>query len=318
MDLPVWLDDLVPLLDPTAPPRVLTLREAESLGYPFHVVRRRVRRGRWQRLAPGVYCTTPPAGRIDHLTAAVKHGGTGAVVSGTAALYEYGVRAAPLPRRELLLVPLDSGARSHGRIVVRRTPNLTTPCARPGPALAPIARATVDHARLLARLDDVRAVVAEVVQRGLVNVEQLWAEVELGARNGRALVRRAVLEVTAGSRSAPEAQAACLLTAAGLGPYEQNPLLVIAGKEYYPDFLWRSLRAILEIDSFEHHFLPKDWQGTLERHFKLEAAGYSVIHVPPSALADGAAFVAQVRVWLEARRRDQLTSGASFRQGSRT
>ncbi|MDT4958021.1 MAG: hypothetical protein QOD31_1820 [Pseudonocardiales bacterium] len=318
MDLPVWLDDLVPLLDPTAPPRVVTLHEAQALGYPFHVVRRRVRRGRWQRLAPGVYCTTPPAGRIDHLTAAAKHGGAGAVVSGTAALYEYGVRAAPVPQRELVLVPLDRGARSHRRIVVRRTPNLPAPCARPGPALAPIARAAVDHARLLSRLDDVRAVVAEVVQRELVDVEQLWAEVELGARNGRALVRRAVLEVTAGSQSAPEAQAACLLTAAGLGPFEQNPHLVIAGQDYFPDFLWRSLRAILEVDSFEHHYKPQDWRGTLKRHFALEAVGYSVVHVPPSALADGAAFVSQVRVWLSARRRDQLSSGAGLGHGSLT
>lgn len=301
MDPPAWLDDLVPLLDPTEPPRVVTLHEAEALGYPFHVVRRRVRRGRWQRLAPGVYCTTPPAGRIDHLTAAAKHGGVGAVVSGTAALYEYGVRAAARPQRELVLVPLDGGARSHGRIVVRRTPNLPPPCTRPGPALAPVARAAVDHARRLTRLDDVRAVVAEVVQRDLATVEQLRAEVELGGRNGRALVRRAVLEVTAGSQSAPEAHAACLLTAAGLGPFEQNPLLKFAGRKYYPDFLWRALRAILEIDSFEHHFKRADWQATLERHFALEAAGYSVIHVPPSALADGAAFVSKVRVWLSTR-----------------
>ncbi|PZS27030.1 MAG: hypothetical protein DLM58_19460 [Pseudonocardiales bacterium] len=155
MELPVWLDDLVPLLDPTAPPRVITLREAEILGYPFHVVRRLVRRDRWQRLAPGVYCTAPPAGRIDHLAAAVKHGGGSAVVSGTAALREFGVRAAPVPSRELLLVPLDCGARSHGRIVVRRTPNLPEACLRPGPALAPVARAAVDHARTLPCLDDV-------------------------------------------------------------------------------------------------------------------------------------------------------------------
>lgn len=310
MDPPAWLDDLVPLLDPTAPPRVVTLDEASALGFPFHVVRRRVRRGRWQRLAPGVYCTEPPAARIDHLTAAVKHGGPRAVVTGTAALFEYGVRAAPMPQRELVLVPVDAGARSHGRIVVRRTPSLPVRSLRPGPALAPIARAAVDHARVLSRLDDVRAVVAEVVQRELTEVGQLWAEVELGARNGRALVRRAVLEVTAGSQSAPEAQAASLLTAAGLGPFEQNPHLVIAGQDYYPDFLWRSLRAILEIDSFEHHYKPRDWQGTLKRHFALEAAGDSVVHVPPSALADGAAFISQVRVWLDVRRHDQLAANA--------
>lgn len=309
MELPAWLDELVPLLDPTVAPRVLTVREAEAFGYPFHVVRRRVCRGRWQRLAPGVYCTAPPATRTDHLIAAVKHGGARAVVSGTAALFDYGFRTVPAPARELLLVPLTAGARSHGRIVVRRTPNLPPAAARPGPALAPVARAVVDHARTLKDLDDVRAVVAEAVQRELTNVEALWAEVELGARNGRYLVRRAVLEMTAGSRSAPEAKAACQLTAAGLGPFEQNAPVVAADRTYYADFLWRALRAILEIDSFEHHFRRADWQRTLDRHFALEAAGFTVTHVPPSALADGADFVARVRLWLQNRGRDQLASG---------
>jgi very-short-patch-repair endonuclease len=308
VDVPSWLDDVVPLLDPTALPRVLTLREAASLGHPFHVVRRQVRRGRWLRLAPGVYCTTPPATLIDHLTAATKHGGAGAVVSGTAAVHAYGLRSAPRPERELVLVPASCGARSCGRIVVRRTANLPSRAARPGPALAPVARAVVDHARTLTRLGDVRAVIAETVQRELTNVDQLWAEVEIGGRNGRALVRQAVLEVTAGSQSAPEAKAAGLLTAAGLGPFEQNALLIVGGRNYYPDFLWRAARAILEVDSFEHHFRRDDWQRTLDRHFVLEAAGYSVIHVPPSTLDHGAQFVARIRIWLQGR--DQLALGA--------
>jgi hypothetical protein len=310
MELPAWLDDVVPLLDSSAPPRIVTLAEAEALGYPFYVVRRLVRRGHWQRLAPGVYCTDPPTGLLDHLAAAVRHGGPGAVVSGTAAAHSHGLKSVLRPDRELVLVPLSCGARSHGRIVVRRTPNLPTRAPQPGPPLAPVARAVVDHARTLPSLRAVRAVVAEAVQRELAEVDELWAEVVLGARNGRALVRQAVLEVTAGSRSAPEAQAACLLAAAGLGPFEQNAVIVVDGRTYRPDFLWRPLRAILEIDSFEHHFERTDWQRTMDRHFALETAGYTVIHVPPSALDDGARFVGRVRVWLEARSRDQLTLGA--------
>ncbi len=95
-----------------------------------------------------------------------------------------------------------------------------------------------------------------------------------------------------------------------MGPFEQNAVIVLAGRRYCPDFLWRRLRAILEIDSFEHHFQRADWQRTLDRHFALETAGYTVIHVPPSALDDGARFVDRVRVWLQARSRDQLTLGA--------
>jgi very-short-patch-repair endonuclease len=302
MEVPDWLDELAPLFDPTAPPRVVTLAEAAVLGFPFHVVRRRVHRGRWIRLAPGVYCTDPPAGRADHLRAATKHGGPGAVVSGAAALAEFGFRTAPQPARELVLVPAAAGARSCGRIVVRRTARLPGAAARPGPAVAPAARAVVDHARTLPNLDDVRAVVAEAVQREFCNVDELWEEVAAGARNGRALVRQAVHEVTAGARSAPEARAARLVKSAGLGPFRQNAPIRVRGRRYVADFLWPDLAAILEIDSVEHHFQRLDWQRTLARHFELEAGGYSVTHLPPSALRDGAAFIRLVQDWLKARR----------------
>lgn len=136
-----------------------------------------------------------------------------------------------------------------------------------------------------------RAEVAEVVQRRLCTSEELWDEVERGGRNGRALVRQAVSEVTSGSRSAPEARAARLLRRAGLGPFEQNARLLVGRRTYYADFLWPALAAILEIDSVEHHFRKTDWQRTLARHFALEAAGYSVTHVPPSALDDATGFI---------------------------
>jgi hypothetical protein len=182
MHLPAWLDQVAPLLDFAALPRVVTLAEAEAQGFPFHVVRRRVRRGTWQRLAPGVYCTDPPVQQVDHLAAASKHGGPGAVVSGTAAVRAYGFRTAPIPDHELLLVPLRCGARSHGRIIVRRSARLPAAEPRPGPPLAPAPRAVIDHARTLPRLDDVRAVVAEAVERAFCTSQELLWEVERGGR----------------------------------------------------------------------------------------------------------------------------------------
>jgi very-short-patch-repair endonuclease len=76
----------------------------------------------------------------------------------------------------------------------------------------------------------------------------------------------------------------------------------VAGRRYVVDFLWPQLQAILEVDSVEHHFRKADWQRTLARHFELEAGGYSVTHVPPSALDDGPGFVRLVRTWLTTRR----------------
>jgi hypothetical protein len=36
----------------------------------------------------------------------------------------------------------------------------------------------------------------------------------------------------------------------------------------------------------------------MRRHLLLESAGYSVVHVPPSALAAAEQFVAHIREWL--------------------
>jgi hypothetical protein len=62
------------------------------------------------------------------------------------------------------------------------------------------------------------------------------------------------------------------------------------------------LIAILEIDSVELQFTAAQWKATLARHALLESAGYSVIHLPPSALRDEKSFVHRVSVWLDARR----------------
>jgi len=70
---------------------------------------------------------------------------------------------------------------------------------------------------------------------------------------------------------------------------------------YIADLYWRELRAILEIDSREYHFSPADWRATMDRHLVLTTLGYSVVHRPPSALADPATFVRDVSAWLTGR-----------------
>ena len=301
MNLPEWLDDEMPLLDPTAPPRILTRRQAHEQGYSDRVIARHIETRRWHRLLPGVYLTHPPPIATDRLYAAALRGGPGAVLSGAAALYAHGLRAVGKPRYELVLVAAGSGVRSFGRVKVRHTARLPAPCLQPGPPLAPVERAVADHARSLLDVDDVRAIVAEAVQRGFCDVESIAVELQEGRRNGSSLLRRAVREVAAGAASAPEARAGTLLRAARVPPFEQNARVVVGSRDYFADFLWRELRAILEIDSREYHFAPQDWQATLRRDAALETAGYSVIHVVPSDLRDSAEFVRRVRQWLASR-----------------
>ena len=301
MELPAWLDDEVPLLDQTALPRIVTRRDAHGHGHSDRVIARRLASQRWCRLLPGVYLTQPPPTASDRLYAAVLRGGPGAIASGAAALHAYGFRAVGAPQRELVLVRDGNGVRSFGRVTFRHTARLPAPTLRPGPPLAPVERAVADHARSLRCLDDVRAVVAEAVQRGFCAIGAIADELHSGQRNGSALLRRAVHEVTLGAASAPEARAASLLRAARVPAFEQNAAVIVGTRRYVADFLWRKLSAILEIDSRDYHFSPEDWQATLRRHAELETAGYSVIHVVPSELRDADDFIRRVRRWLTAR-----------------
>ena len=134
----------------------------------------------------------------------------------------------------------------------------------------------------------------------------LAAELRNCPRNGSGLFRRALAEVSLGAASAPEGRAAAILRARpDVGPFEQNARIALpSGGWYVADFLWRALRAILEIDSLEYHLGPREWRATMDRHLELTTLGYSVVHRPPSALTDRGRFGADVAAWLAARSRE--------------
>lgn len=290
------LDTLCPSIDPLGIPRVIDRRQARALGFDDDRVRRRLRSGQWRRLAPGVILTDRTALRADYAKAALLHGGPESVLSGAAGLEQHGFRVRP--RRELVLVPFSSGVRSSGRIVVRHTKRLPDPDLAFYDRVAPVERAVADYVRTVAGLDDVRALLAHALQRRLCTVDDLARELHEGQRNGSALFRQALGEVGLGARSAPEARAGSVLRAAGIVDFEQNVEVVARGYRYIVDFLWRVLRKVLEIDSREYHFDERDWGRTLRRHADLETAGYSVIHVRPSELANPDEFTGRIREWL--------------------
>jgi very-short-patch-repair endonuclease len=294
-------------------PRLLTREHARALGMPDTLIRSRRRTGRWQAITRDVFLTIPPATRMDRIAAAALTGGKRGVVSGAAAVRVWGLR----PRREgavLILVPRDFGRRDSSWIRYRRTVRLPQPSVVHGIRVAPAARAVADHALELARLDDVRAVVAEAVQRGLASPHDLEAEYLAGPRNGSRQLRIAVEDLTAGARSAPEGRAARSMNRAKLGGFVQNAEVQVGGRRFLADFLWEDLGAILEIDSREYHFTERDWQQTLRRDQLLQASGYAVLHVTPVQLRDEAQFIATVRAWLNALlvRRDHPRVGGGF------
>ena len=93
-----------------------------------------------------------------------------------------------------------------------------------------------------------------------------------------------------------------MLRRAGITGFVQNAVITLPdGSTRVIDFYWPGLRACLEIDSVEWHFSQADWKATLDRHRLLTTAGFSVVHLPPSALDNEPKFIADVRSWLSAR-----------------
>ena len=297
------LDELVPLLDPTALPRVLGRAAAHSRGYNPNMIAHRLTTGQWRRILPRTYLSVDTLTWPDRLTAALTFAGPGALLSGAAALADEGLRAVGRPSAILVLVPVSTRLRSTAWVRIRPTQRLPERALLPGPARAPLSRAVADLALERRRLDDVRALLSEVVRRHLCTVDELADELECGPRNGSAHLRDALDEVTVGAWSAPEARAARVLRRAGVPPFEQNVRIDLPGGRFFVvDFLWRELKAILEIDSVEHHFDAPDRDATMDRHLVLETLGYSVVHRSPAVVQkQPAAFAGGIAAWLAAR-----------------
>lgn len=280
-------------------PRVVSREQALALGYTGRAIDHRSRSGTWRRLLPRTYLTSDTLTPADRLDAALLFAGRGAALSGAAALRESGVRAVAPSARVLVLVPPDNRIDSYEFAQIRRTHRPIDIARRPGRRRVVPARATADRALELAHIDDVRALVARVVGDGHATLDALVAELVAGPQRGSALLRRALAEVGAGAASAPEARAATVLRRAGVPAFEQNAEIRLPnGQRYVADFLWRDLRAILEIDSIEYHLGPAQWRATMDRHLILTTLGYSVIHRPPSALRAEVAFACAVQDWL--------------------
>lgn len=88
-----WYDDpaFSTLID--AQYGVLTAAQAKAGGVPHETLRRRVQRGLWQRLVPGVYTLQGgPPSRLQWLVAAQLYAGEQSVITGQAALSVHGIR----------------------------------------------------------------------------------------------------------------------------------------------------------------------------------------------------------------------------------
>jgi hypothetical protein len=271
---------------------VVTRAQALRAGLSRHAIGYRLRDdGSWQLLLPGVYLTllgVPTQAQRE--TAALLYAGPNAVITGVAALRFYEFRQVPRQANDVvdLLIPARFQRTSAGCARVHRTAHMPLIWAT-GPAerrYAFPARAVADTARWLTDLREVRALVGDAVQNRHCAVAQLADELRTGGTPNGALLRTVIAEVTAGVRSAPEAELRDLIVKARLPLPLFNPRLYLPNGTFIasPDAWWPQAGVAIEVDSRQWHLAPDDWERTMVRHSDLGQYGIVTLHVTPHQL----------------------------------
>jgi hypothetical protein len=198
-------------------------------------------------------------------------------------------RTNPAPTGRLLVLVDERRQRtSSAFVVVERTERLPRPVDVGGLPFAPLDRAVLDTVRRLDRRDAVRAVLAEVVQKGRTTVARLRAELAAGSQRGSALPRQVLDELDAGVRSVAEAWARELHRDSDLPPVLWNPRLYDATGTFIarPDAYFADVGLAWETDSVAHHLALADWDETLRRRADAGVRADRRAH-PPAAYATG-------------------------------
>ena len=282
-----------------------------AAGWTEATVRYRTRvGGPWKVVLPGVYMNFDgvlTAGQRE--IAAVLYAGRDCVITGRAALQQYGVRV-PLTETVDVLIPDVRKLQSAGFVRTHRTERMPqAPVTRGGIRWAPVARALADTSRGDLELRDVRALVAEAVQHRKCTISQLAEELRCGPKRGSGALRAALEEVADGVASGAEGDLRKLIKSGRLPEPMYNPRLYV-GSVFLaqPDLYWRDAGVAGEVDSREWHLSPELWAKTLERHAKMSAQGIIVVHYTPRRIrTEGARVLAELRSAIEAgRRRPEL------------
>ncbi|MDQ2815069.1 MAG: hypothetical protein M3Z75_25265 [Actinomycetota bacterium] len=282
---------------------VLTRKQAHAAGVTRHGLQYRLRGdGPWRRLLPGVYiAATGPPTVIQREMAALLYAGRGSMITGLAAVRHYHIRG-PVTEVTDVLMPASRRRSDASFVRMHRTIRMPNRVSQLGPVrYAPPARAVADTVRGLDNLRDVRAVVADAVQRGSCKVQDLKTELASGPNAGSALFREALADVADGIRSAAEGDLKDLLARSGLPMPLFNPA-VFAGDLFIaiPDAWWPELGVAVEVDSVEWHLSPDDHAKTLARGRRMAKYQINVLRFTPGQIRrEPAVVVADIRDALE-------------------
>jgi hypothetical protein len=235
-------------------------------------------------LIPGVYlAVTGTPTIIQQQMAAMLHAGRGSVITGPAALQQHRIRG-PAADRIDVLIPASRRRQDAAFVRLHRTTRMPKRIWRFGPLhYALPARAVADAVRDLSSLRDVRAMVADAVQRGACAIPDLSAELDHGPSVGSKLFREALADVADGIRSAAEGDLKDLLAKSRL-PAPLFNASIYDGDDTFiarPDAWWPERGVAVEIDSHEWHLSPHDHTRTLERQRRMAKRGILVLPFTP-------------------------------------
>ena len=287
---------------------MITRHQALAAGLTRHALGHRLRAGGpWRILLPGIYiAATGTPTTLQQEMAALLYAGSGSVITGPAALRCHHIRG---PSADLIdvLVPATRRRRDAAFVRLHRTTRLPgrERIWQAGPLrYAPPPRAVADAVRDMTSLRDVRAVVADAVQRRRCGVRDLYTELIAGPSVGSALFREALTDVADGIRSTAEADLKDLLTKSRLPMPLFNPS-VYKGDTFIakPDAWWPELGVAAEVDSHEWHMSPEDHARTLARDRRMSVAQIVALKFTPKQIrSQPAEVIDEIRRTLEGAR----------------
>jgi hypothetical protein len=209
--------------------------------------------------------------------AALLYAGDGSVITGPAALRCHYIRTG-LTEIVDVLVPAARQRRDTQFVRLNRTTRMPRRIWEAGPVRYVMpARAVADTVRGMTSLRDVRAVIADAVQRRRCAIPDLLTELDAGPNAGSALFREALADVADGIRSAAEGDLRDLLARSGLPMPLFNPWLYDEHGNFVarPDAWWPAHGIAVEVDSREWHTSPEDHAKTLARGRRM--ARYQIV-----------------------------------------
>jgi hypothetical protein len=270
-----------------APDGLILDRDLRVLGVPPSTIAFRCRKvgGPWWHPLSGLVALTRGAlTRHQRLVAALLVTGDDALVTGLAACRLHGLERVPDHDEVHVLLDHRSRRTSEGFLLVERTRRPPTSRVLDGIRCAVLHRALLDGARRLSRIDEVRALLCEAVQRRMVTVAALRTEIEAGSGRGTALVRIVIAELEDGIRSTAEAWLRELVQDMEDFPTVRWNVPLRRGDGSFlaeADGLVEGLPLVFELHSFAHHADLETYDATMRRQGELAATGYLVVTITP-------------------------------------